>query len=80
MMFDKPSHSNSEIPLYFWKKIYVECVLGKHVNYFDMRFNQGIGHGLRKIRPRVLVNPCQPAYPAPLIPHPTPSIPILPFH
>ena len=80
MMFDKPTHSNSDVPLYFWKKIYAECVLGKHVNYFDMRRNQGIGHGSVQNRPGAWVNPGRPAHPAPLIPPPTPSIPILTFH
>lgn len=80
MMFDKPPHSNSDVPLYFWKKIYVECVLGKHINYFDMRHDQGISYGSRQNRPMAWVNPGWPACPTPLIPPPTPSIPIPYFH
>lgn len=50
-MFDKPTHSNSDVPLYFWKKIYIKCVLEKYVNYFYMRHNQEIGHSSEKNRP-----------------------------
>lgn len=80
MMFDKPLYSNSYVPWYFWKKIYVECVLGKHVNYFDMRCNQGIGHGLGKNRMGVLINLGLLVQIVPLIPPPTPSILALTFH
>jgi len=63
MMFDKPPHSNYDILLYFWKAIYVECILEKHINYYDMRCNQGIGHGSRKNRPQEWVNPGFPTHP-----------------
>jgi len=80
MIFYKPPHSNSDFPLYFWKKIYAECVLGKHVNYFDMICNQGIGHGSRKNRLTAWINPGQSVCPTSLIPPPTPFFPTLAFH
>ena len=45
MVFDVPPHNNREIPLYFLRKMYVEFMLGKHVNYFDMMEFQGVGKG-----------------------------------
>jgi hypothetical protein len=37
-----------EVPLYFLKKLWVEFVLGLHVNYFDIGEFQMIGHGSSK--------------------------------
>ena len=36
MVFDILLHNNREVPLYFLLNLYVEFVMGKHVNYFDM--------------------------------------------
>jgi hypothetical protein len=36
MVFDKPPCNNKEVPLYFLRKLWVEFVLGHHVNYFDI--------------------------------------------
>ena len=36
MVFDENLHGNCHILLYFLRKLYVEFILGKHVNYFDI--------------------------------------------
>ena len=35
MVFDEYPHGNRDIPFYFLRNLYVEFILGKHVNYFD---------------------------------------------
>ena len=50
MVFDEDPHGNTNMPLYFLKKIYVEFILGKHVNYFDILEFQGIGQECLKIK------------------------------
>jgi hypothetical protein len=45
MVFDKPPCNNSEVPLYIWRKLWEEFILGHHVNYFDMGEFQGVGQG-----------------------------------
>ena len=46
MVFDKPPNNNLDVPFYFIKKLYVEFLLGHHVNYFDIKPFQGIGGGM----------------------------------
>lgn len=36
MVFDKAPNNNMEVPLYFLQKLWVEFLLGLHVNYFDI--------------------------------------------
>ena len=45
MVFDKPSCNNREVPLYFLHKLWVEFIMGLHVNYFDISEFEGIGLG-----------------------------------
>ena len=51
MVFDIPPHNNREVPMYFLRKLYVEFVMGKHVNYFDMLGFQGVGRGMPNTDP-----------------------------
>ena len=76
MVFDKPPHSNLEVPFYFIKKFYVEFVLGHHVDYWSMRPNMGVGKGAPQTRPSsqhrkatTFVPPTDVA-PPPLVQHP----------
>jgi len=32
MVFDKPPYNNMDIPLYFMRKLWLEFIMGKHVN------------------------------------------------
>ena len=50
MVFDEDPHGNRDIPFYFLRKLYAEFILGKHVNYFDILGNQGVGHGMPQDR------------------------------
>ena len=36
MVFDKPPCDNMDVPLYFLRKLWVDFILGKHFNYFDI--------------------------------------------
>ena len=36
MVFNENLHGNNHILLYFLRNLYVEFILGKHVNYFDI--------------------------------------------
>ena len=51
MVFNIPPHNNREVPLYFLQNLYVEFVMGKHVNYFDVLGFEGVGKGSPKIDP-----------------------------
>ena len=57
MVFDEDPHGNIDMPLYFLRKLYVEFILGKHVNYFDFREFQGVGWGMPHNRQHVRVDP-----------------------
>jgi hypothetical protein len=48
MVFDKPHCNNREVPLLFLRKLWVEFILGKHVNYFEMGDFHGVGRGSAK--------------------------------
>ena len=50
MVFDEDPHGNRDIPFYFLRKLYLEFILGKHVNYFDILEFQGVGHGMPQYR------------------------------
>ena len=50
MVFNEDPHGNRDIPFYFLRKLYAEFILGKHVNYFDILGNQGVGHGMPQDR------------------------------
>ena len=50
MVFNEDPHGNRDIPFYFLRKLYVEFILGKHVNYFNLLCFQGVGHGIPQDR------------------------------
>ena len=54
MVFNIPPHKNGEVPLYFFRKLYAEFVMGKHVNYFDMLGFQGVGRGMPQHWPNAI--------------------------
>ena len=64
-----------EIPLYFLWKMYVEFVLGKHVNYFDILSFQGIGGGMPQNRPNARLRDVDRPIPAPRKQLPGPDVP-----
>ena len=53
MVFNKPTCNNFEVPQYFLRKLWVDFVLGFHVNYFDITEFQGVGFALAQDRPHV---------------------------
>ena len=57
MVFDEDPHGNKDIPFYFLRKLYVEFILGKQVNYFDILEFQGIGHGIPQDRKGARTDP-----------------------
>ena len=57
MVFDEDPHGNRDIPFYFLRKLYAEFILGKHVNYFDLLGNQGVGHGMPQDREGARTDP-----------------------
>jgi hypothetical protein len=38
IVFDDDPHGNKDIAIYFLRKLYVEVILGKHVNYFEILY------------------------------------------
>ena len=72
LVFDEDPHGNRDIPFYFLRKLYAEFILGKHVNYFDLLGNQGVGHGMPQDREGSRIDPNH-------VPHPprTPKPPRL---
>ena len=52
MVFNKPPHSNLEVPIYLLKKLYVEFIKGLKVNYLKMKSNMGIGGRALQDRPK----------------------------
>ena len=50
MVFNEDPHGNRYIPFYFLGMLYTKFILGKHVNYFDILSNQGVGHGMPQDR------------------------------
>ena len=72
MVFDEDPHGNRDIPFYFLRKLYAEFILGKHVNYFDILGNQGVGHGMPQDREGARRDPNR-------VPHPprTPKPPLV---
>ena len=67
MVFDQDPHGNRDIPFYFLRKLYAECILGKNVKYFDILEFQGVGHGMLQDREGDRTNPnhvpCPPRTP-----------------
>ena len=57
MVFDEYPHGNRDIPFYFLRNLYAEFILGKHVNYFDLLGNQGVGHGMPQDREGARTDP-----------------------
>ena len=57
MVFDEDLHGNRDIPLYFLSKLYVEFILGKHVNYFGILEFQGVGRGMPQNREHARADP-----------------------
>ena len=57
MVFDKAPNNNMEVPLYFLRKLWVEFVIGLHVNYFDVTEFQGAGLGSPQDQERARRNP-----------------------
>ena len=43
MVFDEDLHGNHHIPLYFLRNLYLEFILGNHVNYLDILEFLGVG-------------------------------------
>jgi hypothetical protein len=41
-VFDKPPCNNREVPLFFFRKLWVEFILYHYVNYFDIGDFQGV--------------------------------------
>lgn len=78
MVFDHPPHNNREIPLYFYKKMYAEFVLKKHVNYFDLLQFQGVGRGMPQNRPGARLRDAN--RPIPPARQPLPRIDVPPTH
>ena len=72
MVFDKAPNNNMEVPWYVLQKLWVEVVLGLHVNYFDITEFQGAGLGSAQDRERARRNPM-------LGPHPPWWMPIPPI-
>ena len=75
MVFDMPPHNNREILLYFLQKMYVEFMLGKHLNYFDMLQFQGIGGGMPQNQPNARLQDVDRPIPAPHRQFPGPDVP-----
>ena len=46
MVFNEDPHGNRDIPLYFLRKLYIESILEKHVNYLEILEFQGVGRGM----------------------------------
>ena len=64
MVFDEDPHGNRDIPFYFLRNLYAKFILGKHVNYFDLLGNQGVGHGMPQDREGARMDPnCVPCPP-----------------
>ena len=59
MVFDEDLHGDRFMPLYFLRKLYVEFILHKHVNYFDILKFQGVGKGMPHDREHARANPNQ---------------------
>ena len=76
MVFDILPHNNREVSLYFLHKLYVEFVMGKHVNYFDMLGFQGVGRGIPQHRPHARHRYANPQIPAPRAQLPRADIPL----
>ena len=57
VVFDEDPHGNRRIPFYFLRKLYAKFILGKHVNYFDLLGNQGVGHGMPQDREGARTDP-----------------------
>ena len=45
MVFDEIPYNKKEVPLYFLRKLWVEIILGHHVNYFDISEFHVVCHG-----------------------------------
>ena len=71
MVFDEDPHGNRDIPFYFLRKLSAEFILGKHVNYFDILYFQGVSHEMPQDREGARTNPnCVPLPPCtPKPPH-----------
>ena len=57
MVFDKAPNKNMEVPLYFFRRLWAEFVLGLHVNYFDISELQGAGLGFAQDQEHARRNP-----------------------
>ena len=61
MVFDEDPQGNMDIPFNFLRNLYVEFILGKHVNYFNILDFQGVGHGMPQDREGARTDPnCVP--------------------
>ena len=69
MVFNEDPHGNRDIPFYFMRKLYEECIFRKYVNYFDILEFQGVGHGMPQDREGARTDPnqmpCPPHTPKP---------------
>ena len=57
MVFDEYLRGNKDIPFYFLRKLYVEFILGKHVNYFDILGFHDVGHEMPQDREGARTDP-----------------------
>ena len=57
MVFVEDPHGNRDIPFYYLRKLYVEFISGKHVNYFYILEFQGVGHWMPQDREGDRTNP-----------------------
>ena len=57
MVLDKSPWNNVEVPQYFLRKLWVEFMLGFHVNYFDIIEFQGVDFGSAQDQPHTHWNP-----------------------
>ena len=66
IVFDEDPHGNRDMPLYFLRKLHVDFILGKYVNYFDITEFQGIQWGMHQNREHAKADPhCVCLHPLP---------------
>ena len=69
MVFDEYPHGNRDIPFYLLRKLYAKFILGKHVNYFNILYFQGVGHRIPQDMEEARTDPkhvtCPPHTPKP---------------
>jgi hypothetical protein len=64
MVFHKPPCNNREVPLYSFRKLWEEFLLGYHVNYFDIGDFQWVGLGSAQDQEGVRCDPMLGPFPS----------------